>query len=211
MEQPISQETPKPKKQRNGLNNSAFRAFALAGGYVQMVAPKAIDAMQCYLDKYLLKPIIKDITLYIVDKMAETNDNKKAFRIVQVEKLKSFIQKYVGHDITQSTPPDEGDAVTVPSRKKDSKCAQQHEFAFHQLTFRKHVTNLTEQASSRKNIQWSGKCMDILQLAIEHELHLVMCTCGRVIWMNAGESHKKKLKLTHKDVRFVFEARYCRR
>ena len=108
-----------------------------------MVAPKAIDAMQCYLDKYLLKPIIKDITLYIVDKMAETNDNKKAFRIVQVEKLKSFIQKYVSHDITQSTPPDEGDAVTVPSRKKDSKCAQQHEFAFHQLTFRKHVTNLT--------------------------------------------------------------------
>ena len=49
MRQPIQTETPKPKKQGNGLNNSTFRAFALAGGYVQMVAPKAIDAMQCYL------------------------------------------------------------------------------------------------------------------------------------------------------------------
>jgi len=80
------------------------------------------------------------------------------------------------------------------------------------LTFRKHVNNLTEQISGRTNIQWSGKCVDMLQLAIEHELHTVMCTCGRIIWMNAGEpSKKKKLKLTHKDVRFVFEARYSKR
>jgi len=61
----LQQPKQKTKKQRNPLNNSAFRTFALAGGYVQMVAPSAIDAMQCYVDKYLLKPVIKDITLYI--------------------------------------------------------------------------------------------------------------------------------------------------
>ena len=186
----------KCKKQKNPLNNSAFRTFALAGGYVQMVAPSAIDAMQNYVDKYLLKPIIKDITLYIGDKIAETGV-KKSFRIVQIEKLRAIIQKYVVHDTTQSTNVD------------TDKCA---DFTFHQLTFRKHVNNLTEQISGRTNIQWSGKCVDMLQLAIEHELHTVMCTCGRIIWMNAGEpSKKKKLKLTHKDVRFVFEARYSKR
>ena len=51
----------KPKKPKNPLNNSAFRTFALAGGYVQMVSPTAIDAMQSYVNKYLLKPIIKKI------------------------------------------------------------------------------------------------------------------------------------------------------
>ena len=160
----LQQTKPKSKKQRNPLNNSAFRTFALAGGYVQMVAPSAIDAMQW---------------------------------IVQLEKLRSIIQKYVVHDTTQST-----------NVENTEKCA---EFSFHQLTFRKHVNNLTEQISGRTNIQWSGKCVDMLQLAIEHELHTVMCTCGRIIWMNAGEpSKKKKLKLTHKDVRFVFEARYSK-
>ena len=82
----------KARKQRNPLNCSAFRSFALDGGYVQMVAPKAIDAMQLYLDKFLLRPIIKDITVYIGDKMAETS-SKKAFRIVQLEKLRSIIQQ----------------------------------------------------------------------------------------------------------------------
>ena len=193
----IQQTKSKSKKQRNPLNNSAFRTFALTGGYVQMVSPSAIDAMQNYVDKYLLKPVIKDITLYIGDKIAETGV-KKAFRIVQIEKLRSIIQKHVVHDTTLST--------NVENTDKNS------EFSFHQLTFRKHVNNLTEQISGRTNIQWSGKCVDMLQLAIEHELHMVMSTCGRIIWMNAGEpSKKKKLKLTHKDVRFVFEARYSKR
>ena len=194
----------KARKQRNPLNCSAFRSFALDGGYVQMVAPKAIDAMQLYLDKFLLRPIIKDITVYIGDKMAETS-SKKAFRIVQLEKLRSIIQKYVGHDTTKSILTD--DHSLLPRKNEKSKEA---EFAFHQLTFRKHINNLTEQISSRTNIQWSGKCMDMLQSAIEHELYLVMNTCGRILRTNAGEPSKKKLKLTHKDVRFVFEAHYSK-
>ena len=136
---------------------------------------------------------------------AETS-SKKAFRIVQLEKLRSIIQKYVGHDTTKSILTD--DHSLLPRKNEKSKEA---EFAFHQLMFRKHINNLTEQISSRTNIQWSGKCMDMLQSAIEHELYLVMNTCGRILWTNAGEPSKKKLKLTHKDVRIVFEARYSKR
>ena len=66
----------KIKRQRNPLNISGLRSFALAGGFVQMVSPKAYDAMQCYIDKYLLKPIIKEITLYITDKIKENNKRK---------------------------------------------------------------------------------------------------------------------------------------
>ena len=112
----------------------------------------------------------------------------------------------MGHDTTKSILTD--DHSLLPRKNEKSKEA---EFAFHQLTFRKHINNLTEQISSRTNIQWSGKCMDMLQSAIEHELYLVMNTCGRILWMNAGEPSKKKLKLTHKDVRIVFEARYSKR
>ena len=188
----------KIKRQRNPLNISGLRSFALAGGFVQMVSPKAYDAMQCYIDKYLLKPIIKEITLYITDKITE-NNTRKAFRIVQTDKLKNIIQKYVVHDLKNE---DDGSF-----RKKGNM----DEFAFHPQTFKNHVLNLTDQVCLHKNIQWSSKCMEMFQLSIEHELHIVMCTCGRVIWTNAGgDCNKKKLKLTHKDVRFVFEARYIR-
>ena len=165
-----------------------------------MISPKAIDSMHCYLRQYLLKPIIADIIKYIKFKMSETSI-KKSFRIVQCDKLQDIIQEYIRHDLSESIDIKED---TVVSKKIQ-------EFAFHPLTFRKYIIHMTEEESHVKNIQWSSKCMEMFQLSIEHELHIVMCTCGRVIWTNAGgDCNKKKLKLTHKDVRFVFEARYIR-
>ena len=203
MEDPIATETiKKTSKPKNPLNNSAFRYFAMKGGYIKMVSPSAIDIMQQYLDKFLLRPIIKDMTT--IDKLYE-GSSKKACRIVQVEKLRDIIQNHVSHDVSHSINIDE---YLVEPRKNEKDT---NEYAIHQLTFRKHINNLTEELFKRKNIQWSSKCLDMLQKIIEHELTIVMSTCGRVIWINSGQNTKKKLKLTPKDVRFVFESRYSRR
>ena len=70
---------------------------------------------------------------------------------------------------------------------------------------------MTEEESQVKNIQWSSKCMDILQYAIENELYIVMNTCAKLIHDNAPVKRRVNLKLTKRDVCFVFEARYEKR
>ena len=181
------------------LNTSAFRKFALNNGFIKMVSPKAIDEMRCYLKNYLLVPIVEEITEFI--KFTMSGKSQKSFRIVQLDKLKTIIQKHILHDIDES--------VEI---KNDTVISKKHkEFAFHPLTFRKYIIQLTEQISHVKNIQWSSKCMEMLQIIIEHELYIIMDTCGNVLNSNANESRKGNLKLTKKDVCFVFEARYNKR
>ena len=182
------------------LNTSAFRKFALDSGIIKMVAPKAIEEMRFYSRKYLLEPIVKDICNLIQFLMSRTN-SKKSFRIVQHEKLKTIIQKYILHNIEESV--EIKDDTVIAKKNKD--------FAFHPLTFRKYVNCLTEEISKVQNIQWSSKCMDLLHISIENELYIVMNTCAKVLNDNTPESRKGNLKLTKKDVCFVFEARYSKR
>ena len=181
------------------LNTSAFRKFALHNGFIKMVSPKAIDEMRRYLKNYLLVPIVEEITEFI--KFTMSGKSQKSFRIVQIEKLKTIIQKHILHNIDESV--DITNDTIVSKKHKD--------FAFHPLTFRKYIIQLTEEISHVKNIQWSSKCMEMLQIIIEHELYIIMDTCGKVLSGNCNESRKGNLKLTKKDVCFVFEARYNKR
>ena len=197
-------EQKKPKKNKNEtkikLNTSAFRKFALNNKLIKMISPKAIESMHYYLRLYLLKRIIADIIKYIKFKMSETSI-KKSFRIVQCDKLQDIIQEYIRHDLSES--------INIKQDTVVSKKIQ--EFAFHPLTFRKYINNMTEEESQVKNIQWSSKCMDILQYAIENELYIVMNTCAKLIHDNAPVKRRANLKLTKRDVCFVFEARYEKR
>jgi hypothetical protein len=181
------------------LNTSAFRKFAMHNGFIKMVSPKAIDEMRRYLKNYLLVPIVEEITEFI--KFTMSGKSQKSFRIVQIDKLKTIIQKHILHDIDESV---EIQNDTIVSKKHK-------DFAFHPLTFRKYIIQLTEEISRVKNIQWSSKCMEMLQIIIEHELYIIMDTCGKVLNGNSNESRKGNLKLTKKDVCFVFEARYNKR
>ena len=181
------------------LNTSAFRKFAMHNGFIKMVSPKAIDEMRRYLKNYLLVPIVEEITEFI--KFTMSGKSQKSFRIVQIDKLKTIIQKHILHNIDES--------VEI---KNDTIVSKKHkDFAFHPLTFRKYIIQLTEEISRVKNIQWSFKCMEMLQIIIEHELYIIMDTCGKVLNGNSNESRKGNLKLTKKDVCFVFEARYNKR
>ena len=181
------------------LNTSAFRKFAMHNGFIKMVSPKAIDEMRRYLKNYLLVPIVEEITEFI--KFTMSGKSQKSFRIVQIDKLKTIIQKHILHNIDES--------VEI---KNDTIVSKKHkDFAFHPLTFRKYIIQLTEEISRVKNIQWSSKCMEMLQIIIEHELYIIMDTCGKVLSNNSNESRKGNLKLTKKDVCFVFEARYNKR
>jgi len=82
------------------LNTSAFRKFAMHNGFIKMVSPKAIDEMRRYLKNYLLVPIVEEITEFI--KFTMSGKSQKSFRIVQIDKLKTIIQKHILHDIDES-------------------------------------------------------------------------------------------------------------
>ena len=105
------------------LNTSAFRKFAMHNGFIKMVSPKAIDEMRRYLKNYLLVPIVEEITEFI--KFTMSGKSQKSFRIVQIDKLKTIIQKHILHNIDES--------VEI---KNDTIVSKKHkDFAFHPLLF----------------------------------------------------------------------------
>ena len=187
------------------LNTSGLRTVIIKDGYIKMVSPLALEKIVCYTQEKLLKPIVTLLTENIIQETTCKNSNKSC-RIVQLNKVKDVVQKYVGYDISMVFQIDK-DQVKPRDKLKNE------EFLFHQLTFRKCVNMFTSEVALRRaSIQWAGKCLDLIQFALEHDIRLLLRTCGEVMAINAGANiNKKRLKLTAKEVLMVFEARYCGR
>ena len=124
-----------------------------------------------------------------------------------MNKVQEILQKYVGFDISNVI-----DTTSDPIKLKNHR--NNEDFLFHQLTFRKVINFLTAQNEKKGSIQWSGKCLDLFQHVIEHDIRLLLHSCGETMSANSCSNNtpnKKRLKLTPKEVRMVFEARYTGR
>jgi len=205
----INETKKKKDKQIPTLNTSGLRSLIVKDGYIKMVAPKALEKIVWYVNCLLLNPIVQETKKMLLSmiELLDRKDNNKSYRIVKLNKVQEILQKYVGFDISNVI-----DTTSDPIKLKNHR--NNEDFLFHQLTFRKVINFLTAQNEKKGSIQWSGKCLDLFQHVIEHDIRLLLHSCGETMSANSCSNNtpnKKRLKLTPKEVRMVFEARYTGR